>query len=62
MSNVGPNVAMLDAKGRLTDIGSWYLGGKETGVVPTSSLGGRVRGGAGWAWVVGVLVGGVLIW
>lgn len=26
-SNVGPNVALLDKKGKLTQIGSWYLGG-----------------------------------
>jgi Glycosyl hydrolase catalytic core len=25
VSNVGPNVAMLDKKGKLTQIGSWYL-------------------------------------
>ena len=26
-SNVGPNAAMLDNKGQLTDIGNWYIGG-----------------------------------
>ena len=36
VSNVGPNAAMLNAGGNLTDIGSWYLGRQATGVVPTS--------------------------
>ena len=31
MSNVGPNQALLDPYGKLTDIGSWYLGGNATG-------------------------------
>jgi hypothetical protein len=31
VSNVGPNMAMLDPWGNLTDIGSWYLGGNATG-------------------------------
>ncbi|KAL8913912.1 MAG: hypothetical protein Q9172_007200 [Xanthocarpia lactea] len=39
VSNVGPNAAMLTEKGKLTDLGSWYLGGSATGNVP--------RGGAG---------------
>ncbi|KAI4151012.1 MAG: hypothetical protein LQ340_003747 [Diploschistes diacapsis] len=34
VSNVGPNEAMLDQNGHLTDIGSWYLGGSATGNVP----------------------------
>jgi len=37
-SNVGPNVAMLDQKGRLTDIGSWYLGGAATNNVPSAAV------------------------
>jgi hypothetical protein len=36
VSNVGPNAPFLNNGGRLTDIGSWYLGGKATGVIPTS--------------------------
>ena len=28
-SNVGPNAAMLDNKGRLTQIGEWYVGSAE---------------------------------
>lgn len=35
-SNVGINVAMLDSWGNLTDIGSWYLGGNATGVIPSN--------------------------
>jgi len=34
VSNVGANAAMLTQSGKLTDIGSWYLGGGETGNVP----------------------------
>jgi len=37
VSNVGPNVAMLDENGKLTDIGSWYLGGAATGNVPEAT-------------------------
>jgi len=36
-SNVGVNVAMLNRAGQLTDIGSWYLGGDATGIVPQST-------------------------
>ncbi|KAF2455330.1 glycosyl hydrolase catalytic core-domain-containing protein [Lineolata rhizophorae] len=36
-SNVGPNGAMLDSDGDLTDIGSWYLGGAATGNEPDSA-------------------------
>ncbi|CAK7225896.1 hypothetical protein SCUCBS95973_006017 [Sporothrix curviconia] len=36
-SNVGINVAMLDSWGNLTDIGSWYLGGNATGIIPTNT-------------------------
>lgn len=34
VSNVGVNSAMLTQNGKLTDIGSWYLGGGATGNVP----------------------------
>lgn len=34
--NIGPNGAMLSNDGKLTDIGSWYLGFGATGVLPTS--------------------------
>lgn len=36
-SNVGPNAAFLNNDGKLTDIGSWYLGFGSTGVLPQSS-------------------------
>jgi hypothetical protein len=46
---VGPNASMLDGYGRLTDIGSWYLGGAATGVVPTASSAVKLLGpGAMW--------------
>jgi len=37
VSNVGPNAAMLTQDGKLTDIGSWYLGGVATGNKPKSN-------------------------
>ncbi|KAL8930868.1 MAG: hypothetical protein Q9208_000409 [Pyrenodesmia sp. 3 TL-2023] len=39
VSNVGPNAAMLTEKGKLTDIGSWYLGRSATGNVPRGAAG-----------------------
>lgn len=36
VSNVGPNATFLNNGGKLTDIGSWYLGGEATGVDPVS--------------------------
>ncbi|KAK5996872.1 Alkali-sensitive linkage 1-like protein [Cladobotryum mycophilum] len=36
-SNVGPNAAFLSSQGKLTDIGSWYLGFSATGVKPSSA-------------------------
>jgi hypothetical protein len=36
-SNVGPNGALLDADGKLTSIGSWYLGGAETNNIPSAA-------------------------
>jgi hypothetical protein len=36
-SNVGANAAFLNGNGKLTDIGSWYLGFSATGVDPDSS-------------------------
>lgn len=52
VSNVGKNAAMLNDKGKLTDIGSWYLGGVETNVVPNASPD-SVAKFAGWFAVVG---------
>lgn len=46
-SNVGPNVAMLDKKGALTSIGSWYLGGAATDNIP--SWGVREVDRVGWS-------------
>lgn len=57
-SNVGPNTAMLDSNGHLTDIGSWYLGGAATNNIPSSTAandGSLLRVGGAWAlFVVGV--------
>ncbi|KAL8779863.1 MAG: hypothetical protein Q9213_006733 [Squamulea squamosa] len=39
VSNVGPNAAMLTEKGKLTDLGSWYLGGAATGNIPHGAAG-----------------------
>lgn len=61
---MGPNAAMLDQKGRLTDIGSWYLGGAATNNVPKSSAAAGMMGlGLDMemlAW--GVAVVGVYAW
>ena len=37
VSNVGANAAMLTQDGKLTDIGSWYMGGAATNNVPKDS-------------------------
>ena len=59
VSNVGPNLAMLTQDGKLTDIGSWYLGGDETGNVPkgaadrkTAFLGSGILVGLAILWCV----------
>lgn len=36
-SNVGPNGCFLDDDGKLTSIGSWYLGGAETNNIPSAA-------------------------
>lgn len=36
-SNIGPNAAFLSIGGKLTDIGSWYLGFDATGVIPENT-------------------------
>jgi hypothetical protein len=48
VSNVGPNAAMLDNKGQLTDIGAWYLGMAATGNIPKAGAAPKVAvsGGA----------------
>jgi hypothetical protein len=55
-SNVGPNVAMLDQNGKLTDIGSWYLGGAATGNIPAGNGGVALTlGGSSWVlFLVGI--------
>ena len=46
-SNVGPNATFLTSSGKLTDIGSWYLGGAATGNIPTvaTSKASKIHGG-----------------
>lgn len=39
VSNIGPNGAMLNKDGNLTDIGAWYLGREASGVDPLSGVG-----------------------
>lgn len=41
-SNVGANAAFLNKGGKLTDIGSWYLGFGATCVQPDTSSGGTL--------------------
>jgi hypothetical protein len=54
-SNVGPNAAMLDQNGKLTDIGSWYLGGAATNNIPSANDGSLRTVVGAWAlFVVGV--------
>ncbi|KAI9812622.1 MAG: hypothetical protein M1827_004611 [Pycnora praestabilis] len=48
VSNVGPNAAMLTQNGKLTSIGSWYLGGLATKNVPKGAAG-KIAVSAGWA-------------
>lgn len=67
VSNVGPNGAMLNKDGQLTDIGAWYLGRNATGVLPQSGVGKSAGlkltipqfGSAliGWLLATGVLLG-----
>lgn len=53
VSNVGENSAMLNSKGKLTDLGAWYLGKSATGVEPDSAAG-KSAIFAGWSVVVGL--------
>jgi hypothetical protein len=62
VSNVGPNAAMLDQKGRLTDIGSWYLGGAATNNVPSSSDAGRYGVNSLWAATAAAVVAFSIYW
>ncbi|KAI1077979.1 glycoside hydrolase family 128 protein [Whalleya microplaca] len=54
-SNVGANAVMLSKDGKLTDIGSWYLGGTATGVDPQSAAG---RNQAPVAYTIAVALAG----
>ena len=56
--NIGPNGAMLSNDGRLTDIGSWYLGFSATGVLPTS-LAAIARSPS--FWIGAAVVGGTIV-
>jgi hypothetical protein len=58
VSNVGPNAAMLTQDGKLTDIGSWYLGGAATGNVPSSK---SAKGAAAQETVESWFVGSVAL-
>ncbi|KAI2602184.1 glycoside hydrolase family 128 protein [Hypoxylon sp. NC1633] len=53
-SNVGPNAAMLNNDGRLTDIGAWYLGIDAAGVDPQSGVNGAPMP---CAWVLALAAG-----
>lgn len=52
-SNVGPNAAMLDNNGKLTEIGAWYLGGVAAGTSASGAT--SLSASAGWMLVVGVV-------
>ncbi|KAF2772557.1 hypothetical protein EJ03DRAFT_248538, partial [Teratosphaeria nubilosa] len=51
ISNVGPNAAMLTQKGKLTDIGAWYLGEKAEGNKPKGAASTAAQF-AGWSGLV----------
>ncbi|KAG9258811.1 uncharacterized protein F5Z01DRAFT_4496 [Emericellopsis atlantica] len=51
VSNVGPDVTFLNNDGKLTDVGSWYMGRSATGVDPQSGRGESVM--ISWAIVLG---------
>lgn len=53
-SNVGPNASFLNNAGKLTDIGSWYLGFGATNIKPTSAAARELV--SGW-----VIAGAVLM-
>jgi hypothetical protein len=52
VSNVGPNAAMLTEQGKLTDIGSWYMGGVATNNIPKAGDAALMAKFAGWGLVV----------
>ncbi|KAI9683444.1 MAG: hypothetical protein M1829_005516 [Trizodia sp. TS-e1964] len=60
-SNVGPNAAMLTQDGKLTDIGSFYLGFGPTGNIPSANIGEKIRIPGGSSTIVG-LAGFFCLW
>lgn len=52
VSNVGPNVAFLTEEGKLTDIGSWYLGGAATNNIPHKGAAVQAAKASWWGLVV----------
>ncbi|PUU78368.1 glycosyl hydrolase catalytic core-domain-containing protein [Tuber borchii] len=51
VSNVGPNGAMLNSDGEVTDIGAWYLGRQGKGIKPnTGNSAARIRRGDWVLW------------
>lgn len=52
---------MLTQDGKLTDIGSWYLGRDATGNVPKGAAG-RKDGFGGWGIVVVAVAAGIGAW
>jgi hypothetical protein len=61
-SNVGPNATFLNANGKLTDIGSWYLGGAATSNTPSASGASHVRHISGLNIAVGSIVSTAMGW
>ncbi|KAI4733495.1 hypothetical protein E4T50_15954 [Aureobasidium sp. EXF-12298] len=55
VSNVGPNAAFLTQKGKLTDIGAWYLNKASTGAIPKGDAS-TVAKFAGWSGLVAATV------
>lgn len=61
VSNVGPNAAMLDQTGALTDIGSWYLGGAATHNIPQATGGAVRKSSCAWSLVVVASIAFILL-
>ena len=51
---MGKNAAMLTQDGKLTDIGSWYLGGAATNNIPQGSAASSVASFGSSAYVLGL--------
>lgn len=52
---VGPNAAFLTEKGKLTDIGAWYLNKASTGAIPKGDAS-SVAKFAGWSGLVAATI------